>query len=246
MFELIKNFKFTLILLATFISSVGTGITSIALPWVFVNEKDGVQAFGYTMLMISFLLFFLSPYVGSLIDRYSRKHIFCYIQLACGFILGIILFLGITKNHYELWHLSVLSFTGAIFFFLTNPTVTALIQEIFPSSQYSRINSLLEMVRQTAPVICGGLSVYIIEKISFTSVIFMDLSTYLLSFFCFCFFHIEKRISNLFVKKEFMVGYEGRLSIFEIFSIFILVFLIRRHALYFDHDRKLFKPHFYF
>ncbi|MGG4042055.1 hypothetical protein [Bacillus smithii] len=51
----------------------------------------------------------------------------------------------------------------------------AIIQEIFPSSQYSRINSLLEMVRQTAPVICGGLSVYIIEKISFTSVILMDL-----------------------------------------------------------------------
>lgn len=78
----------------------------------------------------------------------------------------------------------------------------ALIQEIFLSSEYNRINSLLEIVRQTAPVVCGGLSVYIIQTIPLTYIILIDLASYIMSFFLFLFIPYRKKKKKSFREKK--------------------------------------------
>jgi hypothetical protein len=52
MSSLYKDRRFYLILAANLLSSIGSGITMIAVPWLLVSKGDGATIFGYATIVM--------------------------------------------------------------------------------------------------------------------------------------------------------------------------------------------------
>ncbi|MFC4182310.1 MFS transporter [Saccharococcus thermophilus] len=71
--RLYRDRRLYLLLVANLFSSVGTGITMTAVPWLLVQKPDGGTWFVYMSTTMTIIMFLLTPYVGMWIDHMSRK-----------------------------------------------------------------------------------------------------------------------------------------------------------------------------
>jgi len=71
--NLLQDARFRMILFANIASSVGSGITMIAIPWMLVTSIDGNAVFGYVTIATTILSFILTPFIGNLIDNMSKE-----------------------------------------------------------------------------------------------------------------------------------------------------------------------------
>ncbi|WP_134704670.1 MFS transporter [Ammoniphilus sp. YIM 78166] len=174
--------RFYPLLIANLFSSVGSGITMITIPWILVNRQGGEQLFGYAALGMTLVLFFVSPYIGTLIDRFSRKSMLLFSEVF-GFVLiaGLTLW-GYLAGHYDTWQLIAIYVTGSLYYSVHFPTQFAFTQEIFDRSQYQALNSVMEIQNQTASMIAGGLASMLINKVDLVYLLSLDALTYLVGY----------------------------------------------------------------
>ena len=114
-FVFMKNRRAIILLfLANIISGLAQGISMIAIPWYFVEVIDRSSTFTNSYLLITFLTLFWGLYAGTLIDRYSRKKLFIYVNLVCGTIIGLVALYGFL-NKFLPDFLVILVFATTIF-----------------------------------------------------------------------------------------------------------------------------------
>jgi MFS family permease len=254
-----KNLRAVLLLfLANSISSIAQGISMIAIPWYFALN-DEMSLFAYIFLLTTFISVVWGPYSGTLIDKYSRKHIFLALCLICGALLFMISGMG-----YYLGSLSWI-WVGLVFLitFLNYnihfPTVFAFAQEIVPSSYYGKISSYLEIQHQLTTITAGALAAMLLEGTleghinifgflletdwriapwQIHDIFLMDASTYVVAFIIIAFIRYESLVER---KKEtgnfytqFKVGWdylkkERGITIFGIASYSVFVCMLLAH-----------------
>ncbi|MBJ6360060.1 MFS transporter [Paenibacillus sp. GCM10012307] len=180
MIQLLRNFRFVILLLATFTSSIGTGITSITLPW-YIIEQRGDKMLGLMMIIVTIVLFVLSPMIGAIVDRFSRKRVLITTQLFCGGIIGCFTLLGIYRASFSTFDLTAISLAGSLYFTLHIPTFNALVQELFDHSAYKKVNTAFEMLNQIDPIIAGALANFVLMKQDLSFILVLDVLSYLLS-----------------------------------------------------------------
>lgn len=177
--ELYKDRRFHLILAANLLSSVGSGITMVAIPWLLVSERDGAIIFGYATIVMTMINFIMAPFIGQWVDRFPRKKILMIGELV-GFLMVLLFaitgFLGI---EYGIWHYMILYGTGSFYYNLFYPGMFALNQEIFPKSVYKSLNGAMEIQGQLSSVIAGALAALLIGKIKLEWMLLFDALTYL-------------------------------------------------------------------
>lgn len=150
--------SFVLLYTANAISGVAQGISMIAIPWYFLTVINRPQLLGVVYFIATFIQIFWGLYSGSLIDRYSRKNIFLFINGCAGTLL-----LSVAASGFIWGEVPVLliSLVFASTFFVYNihyPNLYAFAQEIIQKEDYSRINSQIEIVGQTTNAIAGALA----------------------------------------------------------------------------------------
>ncbi len=172
------------LLIANTLSSIGTGITMITIPWLLIQKSGGEALFGYITMTMTVIMFLLTPYAGMWIDRFSRKAILLAGE-AIGFVTVAVLALyGMAGMEYQVWHLAVLFASGSLYYFLFYPTLFAFNQEIFERDQYKQLNGIMEIQGQLATVISGGMASVLLAKVPFYSILWLDALTYVVAFFC--------------------------------------------------------------
>jgi MFS family permease len=67
--SLLRDPRIHRVLGANAVSSIGSGVTMIAVPWLIVQRPGGAQAFGYATATVTLALVFLLPYYGWIVDR---------------------------------------------------------------------------------------------------------------------------------------------------------------------------------
>lgn len=182
MTTILKDKRLYALLTANLFSSVGSGITMIAIPWLLVNRAGGEQLFGYVSLFMTILLFFVSPYVGVVIDRFSRKKVLLFAEALAAVAVLLFSFWGFIAGEYQVWHLVVLFMSGTLYFTVNFPAKFAFNQELFDSSQYKTLNSAVEIQTQASSMIAGGIASILIEKIDLSVLLLVNGITYLLAF----------------------------------------------------------------
>jgi MFS family permease len=174
--------RFQYILAANILSSIGTGITMIVVPWLFVNQAGGKASFGYTMLTLTVLSFVLTPFIGWMVDRFSRKRMLLAGEAIGGMIVvvfGICGFLGMT---YQTVHYILLFVVGSLYYTFFYPTIFAFNQEIFDRSQYKPLNGLMEIQGQLSSVLAGGLASFMLQSVELKWILLFDAFTYAAAF----------------------------------------------------------------
>ncbi len=184
---------------ANAVSGFAQGISIIAIPWHFVSVLNKSSLYGVIFAVITFITLFWSLYVGTLVDKYSRKKIFLSLNVAGCLTLGTVAAIGFALGQVpEL--LIALAFGVTIFIFNVHyPTLYAFGQEITSKENYGKINSLLEVQGQTTSMLSGAFAAFLLgggaddfplkrliniefEPWSMQEIFLLDASTYALAF----------------------------------------------------------------
>lgn len=179
---LLKDKRLHKVLSANILSSTGSGITMIAIPWLLVTGEAGEEGFGYVTLGVAILMFFLAPYVGLLIDKFSRKKMLLISQATGACISGIFALLGFFGLPYETWHLIILFTSGSLYYTVLYPTMFALNQEIFAARDYKALNGVMEVQSQTSSMLAGGIASLLLTKLDLSWILLIDGLSYLGAF----------------------------------------------------------------
>lgn len=86
-----QNRKMSLLLLANIISAIGSGISAFTIPWLIINMNEGEKIYGLLFISVTITIFFLSPYIGVIIDNFPRKKILLYCEILAAIIFGVLL-----------------------------------------------------------------------------------------------------------------------------------------------------------
>ncbi len=152
-----KNKKgIALLLAAHVVSSFAQGITMLSIPWYFASIVDQAELFGKVLAGATFISMFWTVYAGTLIDRYSRKHIFL-IASAVGLLgLGGAGLYGHLNQEMPIWMVAgvfVFTFFG---FNIHYPNLYAFTQQMAAKGQYGKVNSIIEILGQSTNVMSGA------------------------------------------------------------------------------------------
>jgi MFS family permease len=180
--SILKNKKAQRLLAANLISAIGSGISGIGVSWLLVNKPHGATIFGWTTLGLTILLFLLTPYIGVVIDRYSRKNIFLLINLISAAIILINIGVAAFIGTYATSQLILLFLTASLYFNFYFPTLTAFSQEIFHRSMFKRLNGVLEVQNQTAAIASGGIAGVVLGFVDYSYIFLFDALTFVACF----------------------------------------------------------------
>jgi MFS family permease len=86
-----------------------------------------------------------------------------------------------------LWEVYLMAIIVAAGFWMFWPTITALIQELTPESQFVNSNSFLLAGVQGGWLVAGAIVGFVYNKIGLSGVLFIDFASYVLSFICYLF-----------------------------------------------------------
>ena len=208
MTNLFQDSRFRLIIFANIASSIGSGITMIAIPWLLVTSDDGDAVFGYVTLGMTILSFILTPFVGHLVDQMSRKKILLISQIVSLIMLLIFSIMGFAGASYEIWHYMIIYMIGSLYYTFFYPTMFALNQEIFSKEQYSSLNGTMEIQGQLSSMIAGGVASVLLTKWDLHYILLVDACTYAVAIY----FYVKlpyKRQTNHEEKHTVSKGAEG-------------------------------------
>jgi MFS family permease len=120
----------------------------------------------------------LSPFAGTLVDRWNRKLVMGLSDAGAAFSTLLLLILSLSGN-LQLWHLYVVSAIGGVFGVFQYPAYAATVTTMVPKEQYSRANSLRSAIGSAsgigAPLLAGAL----IVTLGLNGILVIDLVTFL-------------------------------------------------------------------
>lgn len=179
--SLYADVRFRYLLAANIASSIGLGITMIAIPWLLISSPGGNQIFGYLTLGMTIFNFVVTPLIGGLIDRFSRKKL-----LVVGESVGLVIMLsfsilGFMNHTYDMWHYIVVYVTGSLYYTIFYPTMFAFSQECFEKQYYKTLNGAMEVQGQIASMIAGGIASIVMMNVDLQWLLLMNALTYLLA-----------------------------------------------------------------
>lgn len=185
--NLYKDSRFRLIIFANIASSIGSGITMIAIPWLLVSSNNGYTVFGYITIAMTIISFIITPFIGHLIDKTSRKRLLLTSKIVSLVILLLFSVIGFIGVSYEVWHYMVIYMIGSLYYTVFYPTMFALNQEIFNKEHYKSLNGIMEVQGQLSSMIAGAIASILLSKWDLHYILLLDV----LSFVAAIYFYIK-------------------------------------------------------
>lgn len=172
--HLVKDSRFRLIICANIASAIGSGITMIAIPWLLVSSNDGNTIFGYITIAMTLINFLITPFIGHLIDKTSRKRLLITSKIIS--LVSLLLFaaIGFAGVPYEVWHYMIIYMIGSLYYTIFYPTMFALNQEIFNKNQYKSLNGIMEVQGQLSSMIAGAIASVLLTQWELQTILSLD------------------------------------------------------------------------
>lgn len=161
-------------------SNVGSSMTRFGLAiWVFTETGSTVQL---SMLILAASLpgVLMTPFVGSLVDRWDRR--IAMIVSDAGSALGTMaIVILLAAGSLETWHLYPALALSSVFGAFQFPAYGAAVTLLVPKDQYGRASGMVQLARSTgsvaAPVVAGVLVV----SSGLTALFVIDLLTFVIA-----------------------------------------------------------------
>src|SRR5262249_41620242 len=126
------------------------------------------------------------PFTGVLIDREDRRRLVMVLDAMRGVVIFAVAILAF-RNRVQVWHLYAMGIVVAVGFWMFWPTITALIQELSPESEFVGANTMLLAGVQGGWMIAGAIVGFVYERIHLGGVLAIDAATYAVSLACYFF-----------------------------------------------------------
>ncbi|MDX1990848.1 MAG: MFS transporter [bacterium] len=181
---------YTLILTQTF-SLIGSRISGLAIGiWIFKQTGEATP-----LALVSF--FAMLPQVlasglsGVLADRWNRRY--AMIIGDAGQAVGtLLLFFSFATDSFELWHLYVVTFMGAIFAVFQGPAFQASVTLLVPDDHRDRANAIQQLTGPVAGIIAPALAGMVYALVNVEGAIILDLLTFVAAMVVVFYVHIPQ------------------------------------------------------
>ena len=214
-----KNKKALYLLLsANAISHFAQGISMLAIPWYFAKHLNASSTFAAIYSIATFITLFWGLYAGTLIDRFPRKNIFLSICAVSAIVLLSVSSYGLLSGSIPMVLVATVFCFTVFNYNIHYPTLYAFGQEITEKENYSKTNSLLEVIGQSTNVLSGAMAVMLIEGINLSfgsfsinieawgiqEIFFLDGCTYLVAMVLIYFIRYIPTERNIISKEPIM------------------------------------------
>jgi MFS transporter, DHA3 family, macrolide efflux protein len=169
---------------ANVISMIGSGMNSAGVTWFVLQKTHSEMALGTLLMLQTIPALLMLPFTGVVIDREDRRRLLMILDALRGLVIlavAVLAYRGVAR----LWEVYLMSVLVAAGFWMFWPTVTALVQELTPDSQFVHSNSFLLAGVQGGWMVAGAIVGFVYNKIGLAGVLFIDFASYMLSFTCY-------------------------------------------------------------
>ena len=182
--QILKKRSLRFVFAANVISMLGSGMNSAAVAWTILQRTHSEMALGTFAVLQTIPAMLMLPFTGVLIDREDRRRLVMMLDVARALVIAVVAVLAYL-NRVQVWELYLMNTLVAAGFWMFWPTITALIQELTPESEFVHSNTMLLAGVQGGWMIAGAIVGFVYEHIGLGGVLVIDVSTYVVSFLCY-------------------------------------------------------------
>lgn len=183
--------QFTAIWFGQVVSLLGSSMTWFAFT-IWAWEKTGQPS---ALVLLNFLVFLpatlFSPFAGALVDRWNRKLVMMFSDMAAalGTLIALVLYLN---NALEMWQIYLVGLTAGFFNAFQYPAYVSAMTMIVPEKHYARAEGMMGVAYASSMVLGPALGAVLLEARGMAFVMSVDLLTFLAAFGTLLWAHIPQ------------------------------------------------------
>ena len=179
-----RNRPLVLLFAANFVSMIGSGMNSAAVTWYILQATHSEEMLGALVVAQAIPALLLMPFSGVVIDREDRRRLVMLLDAGRGLLILLVAALCF-RGLVHVWHLFLLNVLVSTGFWMFWPTITALLQELTPETQFAESNAMLLSGFQAGWLVAGSIVGFVYAKIGIGGILLFDASTYGFSLLCY-------------------------------------------------------------
>lgn len=164
-------------------------MNAAAVAWYILKATHSETALGTLAVFQTVPAMLMLPFTGVIIDREDRRRLVLMLDAARALIIVTVAILAF-QGKVRVWELYLMNMLVAAGFWMFWPTITALIRELTPDSEFIHANTFLLAGVQGGWLIAGAVVGFMYEHVGLGGVLLIDFLTYVASFLCY--FYVRK------------------------------------------------------
>src|SRR5215467_3211823 len=169
---------------ANVVSMLGSGMNAAAVAWFVLKATHSETALGTLAIFQTIPAMLMLPFTGVIIDREDRRRLVMMLDAARAIIILVVSILAF-RGKAQLWELYVMATLVSAGFWMFWPTITALVRELTPDSEFVHANTFLLAGIQGGWLTAGAVVGFMYEHVGLGGVLLIDFLTYVFSFLCY-------------------------------------------------------------
>jgi DHA3 family macrolide efflux protein-like MFS transporter len=182
--SILQQWPLRLVFAANMISMIGSGMNMAAVVWYILQATHSEVALGTLVVLQTIPALLIMPVTGVIIDREDRRRLLMLLDAARAFVILSVAVLAF-RHQVQVWHLYLMGTLVAAGFWMFWPTITALVQELTPKSEFILSNTFLLAAVQGGWLMAGAVVGFVYNRIGLGGVLLVDVSSYVVSFLCY-------------------------------------------------------------
>lgn len=179
-FNLLKNQNFRNYFLADITSGFGSGMNFIGAGWFILEITGSNRSVGFLLALTLFSGLVVFPFSGMIVDRFNRRQIIWWSNLARGILIAIVA-VSIITSSFKVIYLYFLVIIGGAGWSIFIPASRGLIQELVEKDELINGNSFIEISMQVGMFTAAAASGIIFRYFGFATILLIDTATFLIS-----------------------------------------------------------------
>ena len=227
---------FYILWVGQFVSIFATRMTNFAVTlwaWELTGTATGLVMVGVISSIPGVIL---SPFAGTLIDRWNRKFVLALSDAGAAISTGILLYLFVTDQA-EIWHLYATGALSSAFGAFQYPAYSAVVTTMVPKDQYARANGMRSVVGSASGIAAPLLAGALLAIVDIPVIMIVDLITFVVALFSLSIIFIpqpkpseEAQEGKGSIWAETLHGFRYILRRQSLVAIFLLFMLSNIHA----------------
>lgn len=160
-----------------FVSIFATRMTNFAITlwaWDLTGTATGLVLVAVITYLPGVIL---SPFAGTLIDRWNRKLVLALSDLGAAISTVILLILFYTDSA-EIWHLYLTGALSSAFGAFQYPAYSAVVTTMVPKEQFARANGMRSVIGSASGIAAPLLAGALLAVVNIPTIMFIDLATF--------------------------------------------------------------------
>lgn len=158
------------------VSLIGTVVVEFALAWYLTRETGSATVLATAMMVALIPQILLGPLIGPLVDRWNRKKILIFSDLAIALVTLVLVILFLTKS-IQIWHIYVAMALRAIGQAFHFPAFLASVATVVPPKHLTRAAGLNQMLQGVVGIASPPLGALLMELLPMQGVLAVDIGT---------------------------------------------------------------------